>query len=520
MFRFINFLIFFILAFKLSFGQNYFSKRLNLFNKASFTQWGGFYKADTIILLNNIYETYFPNPVQYAGLFKISVSDGSVLSSFKFGSAKYNNLVGVDILKQNNSYFAQNIDGSNYSVVTAIAKVTLGLDTVFTKTYGDTNYYFYQTRILPFKKTKNKLLLFGATDSTFGTNHPNKSRPFLRVVDTNGVLHQTKIYLNNLTSLLNLWNVDTTVKKGYILSGNTYAGNINRHFILKLDSNLTQEWVRYIDTSSSIAAHAQPVKKGGYILSHAKTISINVNSLLAEDKIALTRLDGNGNIKWRKVYGNAEPYLSPIRVRECLNGDFIIAGYRRFYYTPSVSQDLGCLIRTDSLGNLKWWKQYIQTSPIKDTIAVATIYDLTELPNKDFIGIGTLSSSSISGQLFSTWLLKVDSNGCFSGSNCPNNTYVGLQEVDVWPQNKLVFNVYPNPANEIINVELESVNGDPIKNYKLEIINSLGQLVLASSLGEDGRGAFNISKCPRGIYFVKLTSNNQATLSKKIIIER
>lgn len=76
--------------------------------------------------------------------------------------------------------------------------------------------------------------------------------------------------------------------------------------------------------------------------------------------------------------------------------------------------------------------------------------------------------------------------------------------------------VFPNPANEILNVEI--LKELKIKDYKLEIVNVLGQLVREEELKETNV-RLNIEELKEGIYFLKI-STEVGVLSRKIVIER
>jgi hypothetical protein len=79
------------------------------------------------------------------------------------------------------------------------------------------------------------------------------------------------------------------------------------------------------------------------------------------------------------------------------------------------------------------------------------------------------------------------------------------------------FNVFPNPAKDVINIKLHNANNDLCK---VEIINSVGQLAQTINLGNDMEIANNISvsHLSSGIYMVKTTLGNKVS-SRKLIIE-
>jgi hypothetical protein len=80
----------------------------------------------------------------------------------------------------------------------------------------------------------------------------------------------------------------------------------------------------------------------------------------------------------------------------------------------------------------------------------------------------------------------------------------------------LQVNIYPNPANDIINLELD-MNG--FDELKLEIINSRGQVLYNSKLYSDRfyKEIINISGYSKGIYYIKISNSELIHISKVII---
>ncbi len=83
-----------------------------------------------------------------------------------------------------------------------------------------------------------------------------------------------------------------------------------------------------------------------------------------------------------------------------------------------------------------------------------------------------------------------------------------------------LINAYPNPNNGTFTLEIGfSDNG----NYKLDVINVLGQIIYTESLNINNRNynfskQFNLGDLPKGVYMVKINGNGTNT-NKKIIIE-
>lgn len=80
----------------------------------------------------------------------------------------------------------------------------------------------------------------------------------------------------------------------------------------------------------------------------------------------------------------------------------------------------------------------------------------------------------------------------------------------------LQLNIYPNPTNEILTIELDASTALSItKNYKIEIVNIFGEVVL-NQIASANNLSLNINNFKSGIYFIQLKINN-STVRKKII---
>ncbi len=74
-------------------------------------------------------------------------------------------------------------------------------------------------------------------------------------------------------------------------------------------------------------------------------------------------------------------------------------------------------------------------------------------------------------------------------------------------------NIYPNPANTEINIELAKNN----ENTKIEIFNNIGQIVYSADT-KNNIEKIDISKLSSGMYFVKLSNRNLSHI-KKIVLK-
>ena len=118
------------------------------------------------------------------------------------------------------------------------------------------------------------------------------------------------------------------------VSGSTNGGP----YLLCLDQYGNQIWNKIIDTSSTCTC-IQQTKDSGFIISGSK----NNNGLLI-------KTDRSGNVIWKRYFSpnNYITLFTKVRVTE--TGNFIICGFASFFPTKAF------VLKTDSLGNLMWYK--------------------------------------------------------------------------------------------------------------------------------------------------------------------
>ena len=76
--------------------------------------------------------------------------------------------------------------------------------------------------------------------------------------------------------------------------------------------------------------------------------------------------------------------------------------------------------------------------------------------------------------------------------------------------------IYPNPATETLNVEIEQAYSD---KASIQIFNLLGKSVYSSTLNSTDRNRINIQSLPSGIYFVRVDNGNGVATKKFEVIE-
>jgi hypothetical protein len=165
-----------------------------------------------------------------------------------------------------------------------------------------------------------------------------------------------------------------------------------------------------------------------------------------------------------------------------------------FYFTPQVKNN-----SNNSLTDKTNWML------VEDTF--------TAVGNEAYMMIGNFFPDSLSDTTYvggSGWGVGAAYYYIDDVSLTLFDTGVGLKQ----NTNSTQINIYPNPANETINLK-----GPTKAKGKLELMDMQGRPVFAQNF-KDGQGTWDITLLQPGIYFYKISSCDKIELGKLIVIEQ
>ena len=88
-----------------------------------------------------------------------------------------------------------------------------------------------------------------------------------------------------------------------------------------------------------------------------------------------------------------------------------------------------------------------------------------------------------------------------------SDNYTASETLDSEPS----VNVYPNPANDYLNISYKKAFGD---NLKIEILNSAGQLIKQESISHTENLRLNIRDLKKGMYILRICTPEKSVVSK------
>ncbi|MEI6884551.1 MAG: T9SS type A sorting domain-containing protein [Bacteroidota bacterium] len=241
----------------------------------------------------------------------------------------------------------------------------------------------------------------------------------------------------------------------------------------------------YLNTKTNIGTEFYATGKRHFYNSNPRT-----------DKIGILKLDTNFHIRSEFFLGPDDTVSYPAYNT---NIDFI--NEQNIYLGGVVNQDWGGIFsynqsfivlgKLDSSLSLTWQKYYGGDMYYMVWSVIATT------DGGCIIG-ATSNDYAIQGENRDIYILKVDSNGLITGISDP-------------PDSDLKRNlVYPNPGNEILNIETS------LKQSTLSLYDLSGRLVSTTEL-HVGRNSINTQSINPGLYIFKISENSVITACGKWI---
>lgn len=148
-----------------------------------------------------------------------------------------------------------------------------------------------------------------------------------------------------------------TPDKGFILVGETYKTGTSKAYLVKLDSNGNTKWKKTFGTTLKSKFEDIIIARNGDFIMAGETQSFGNGK-----QVYLVRTDSLGNLIWEKNYGNPGTDFAK-SITQINSGDFVFAGGTN---TPPYTDLDNWAGKIDSMGNM------IQSAPIIDYTPAGT----------------------------------------------------------------------------------------------------------------------------------------------------
>lgn len=203
----------------------------------------------------------------------------------------------------------------------------------------------------------------------------------------------TKTFGDSINGYLG-YQCKQTTDKGYILVGAMDDGSSTQALLIKTDSLGNKQWEQNYGGAGIEYGFSVCVMPDKGFLIAGQTTSYGNGSA----NVYLLKTDSLGNLQWYKYYGTVyDEYATNIIPTS--DGKYVYSGFR-----GSSTQDYSwpTLTKIDSLGNQKWDKTY---GPLKFGTA---LYGLQEIANGEIVAVGNVEYQ---GLRMDGLVVKADSSG-------------------------------------------------------------------------------------------------------------
>jgi Secretion system C-terminal sorting domain len=145
----------------------------------------------------------------------------------------------------------------------------------------------------------------------------------------------------------------------YVFCGDEWIGDTLSAFLFKINEQGDSLWMKTYNNNSYLClfGKVEETKDGG-LIAIGGCDKTTANGSDPWRQIYIVRTDKDGNLKWQKNYGSASLNDNGRDIVETPEGDFICSGYVRYPYSTNDFFVYGQLMKIDSMGNVKWTKNY------------------------------------------------------------------------------------------------------------------------------------------------------------------
>jgi hypothetical protein len=303
-------------------------------------------------------------------------------------------------------------------------------------------------------------------------------------------------------------SIQQTTDGGYIVAGvsSSNDGDVTGHhgtsnyedyWVVKLNSTGIIAWQKSLGgTSSDFAESIRQTTDGGYIVagfssSNDGDVTGNHGSL----DYWVVKLNPTGTIAWQKSLGGTDVDLG-LSIHQTTDSGYIIAGSCGSN-DGDVTVNHGFydywVVKLNSTGTIQWQKSFGGTisecaySILQTTDGGYIVAGMSFSNNGDVTGHHGTSSTN------DYWVVKLSPD-------------VGIKDIN---KNNSNINVYPNPANTEITIELIC------QNSLVGICNISGQEIMQLK-ARSQKLKVDVSNLPSGIYFVKVVTAKGVEIKKFI----
>lgn len=201
--------------------------------------------------------------------------------------------------------------------------------------------------------------------------------------------------------------------------------------------------------------------------------------------------DMEANIIFNKTYPSLNSSTNYIG-RRVSDGGIVSVGIN------NTSVNAGFIMKSDSLGNLLWLKEYDHGNWSDYFL------DFIETQDGGLLISGAADDDFCCGGQ-NAWVVKLDANGCLDPENCG----VVIEDAPL-PD---AITIYPNPATHWLRIDIETTGNE----YIAQLLDASGRLVQNEVFSALGTHTITLRNLASGIYYCRVLKGEMVVVVEKIV---
>ncbi len=446
-----------------------------------------------------------------------SISDSYLLLLDLFGNTIWERIIPAylpdhieyysSVTYHQNYFYIGGYGRKNNENFSTLTKVDLLGNIIFKKEIGSASVLGLDNRIAKLLVNENGILIANS-----GFNN-NKSEGELVQVDFNGNIIWNHKYFSYDSTSASYWeyfeDMKMDVNKNFILTLSTNANNLNSSYktILKVNSNGEEIWRKTFETlvpsaltNDSLIFLGVATGKNGHILSYFSTWTYQQFGFRTD--FAIIEYDADGNeLNYNRYYNNNGFSNSNIYTNS--KNEIFIAGTRHFEDSLRLS-----VLKINPNNEIEWDKTYYKE---RDSIVDSNWLNSGEIANLGMITndngfiIAGVDLFMISNEFYwNPTIVKVD---------CKGNTFWDYSSCISPNFDELI--IFPNPSSDNFIVQIPNINEG--NRVQIKVLDVMGKLIYSSDNLNQDVIQINASAWAEGTYICKITINENAVKTQKIM---
>lgn len=226
----------------------------------------------------------------------------------------------------------------------------------------------------------------------------------------------------------------------------------------------------------------------------------------------LSKLDGNGNVKWEKLIGvpfYETPLQTVIRLKD---GNYITVGTAPHDFNDNgVNQPYmaGWIVKFADMGDsahVLWERKYRGANSGN---SVNILHDIVEKANGNLVAVGeSTQSDSLYPQ--QGWILGLDSFGCLV-PGCQDWAAIKDNGVEATP----LLRLFPNPMQDALYFDVKGV--DEKRSFQMQVTDINGREFLQTMVSPQVQYSLDTKEYSTGSYIITLTENGKVVEKRKVV---